>query len=281
MIEVKNVSYRYNAQSDSPLPALNRVSLTVGEGEFVAVLGRNGSGKSTLAKHLNGILLPTEGDVLVDGINTKDRDERGKSRVWEIRRLVGMVFQNPDNQIVATVVEDDVAFGPENIGVPPEEIEQRVTEAMSVMGVLDFRKFQPHMLSAGQKQRVAIAGALAMQSKYIVLDEPTSMLDPAGRQELIEALLRLREQRGITFINITHHMDEAARADRVAVMDQGRVVLTGTPRVVFREVDLIRSLTLDVPVAAEVAHRLRKRGISLPGEIFTVEELVNCLVYSG
>ncbi|MFZ5632016.1 MAG: energy-coupling factor transporter ATPase [Bacillota bacterium] len=281
MIEVKNVSFSYNAKSQSPLPALSGVSLRIGEGEFVAILGQNGSGKSTLAKHLNGILLPTGGDVVVDGISTRDRDARGKSRVWEVRRLVSMVFQNPDNQIVATVVEDDVAFGPENIGVPPAEIEERITEAMSVMGILDFRKFQPHMLSAGQKQRVAIAGALAMQSKYIVLDEPTSMLDPAGRHEVMEAVLRLRRQKGITFINITHFMDEAVHADQVVVMNQGRVVLTGTPREVFREVDLIRSLTLDVPVVAEVASRLRKRGIALPEGIFTVGELVNCLVHSG
>ncbi|MCL6478444.1 MAG: energy-coupling factor transporter ATPase [Peptococcaceae bacterium] len=281
MIEVKNVSFSYNAKSQSPLPALSGVSLSIGEGEFVAVLGQNGSGKSTLAKHLNGILLPTVGDVVVDGINTKDKDARGRSRVWEVRRLVSMVFQNPDNQIVATVVEDDVAFGPENIGVPPAEIEERITEAMSVMGILDFRKFQPHMLSAGQKQRVAIAGALAMQSKYIILDEPTSMLDPAGRHEVMEAVLRLRRQKGITFINITHFMDEAVQADRVVVMNQGRVVLTGTPREVFQEVDLIRSLTLDVPVVAELASRLRKRGIALPGGIFTVGELVNCLVHSG
>jgi len=281
MIEVRDVSFSYNAKSESPLPALFDVNLQIREGEFVAVLGQNGSGKSTLAKHLNGILLPTRGEVLVDGISTGDKDTRGKSRVGEVRRLVSMVFQNPDNQIVATVVEDDVAFGPENIGVPPAEIEDRIAEAMSVMGILKYRKFQPHMLSAGQKQRVAIAGALAMQSKYIILDEPTSMLDPVGRQEVMEAVLKLRNQKGITFINITHFMDEAAQADRVVVMNKGRMVLSGTPGEVFREVDLIRSLTLDVPVVAEVAGRLRKRGLPLPEGIFTVRELVNCLVHSG
>lgn len=281
MIEVKNISFSYNAKSESPLPALSDVSLEIKEGEFVAVLGQNGSGKSTLAKHLNGILLPTRGDVLVDGINTRGKDDRGKSRVWEVRRLVSMVFQNPDNQIVATMVEDDVAFGPENIGVPPAEIEERIAGAMDVMGILKYRKFQPHMLSAGQKQRVAIAGALAMQSKYIVLDEPTSMLDPAGRREVMEAVLKLRDKKGITFINITHFMDEAAQADRVVVMNKGRMVLSGSPGEVFREVELIRSLTLDVPVVAEVVNRLRKRGVPLPAEIFTVRELVNCLVHSG
>lgn len=281
MIELKDVSFSYNAKSQSPLPALLDVNLRIKEGEFVAILGQNGSGKSTLAKHLNGIILPTQGNVLVDGINTREKDARGKSRVWEVRRLVSMVFQNPDNQIVATMVEDDVAFGPENIGVPPAEIEERVTEAMNVMGIIKHRKLPPHMLSAGQKQRVAIAGALAMQSKYIVLDEPTSMLDPAGRHEVMEAVLKLRDQKGITFINITHFMDEAVQADRVVVMNKGRVVLSGTPGEVFREEDLIRSLTLDVPVVAEVAGRLRKRGIAMPEGIFTVRELVNCLVHSG
>ncbi|HBG09653.1 MAG TPA: energy-coupling factor transporter ATPase, partial [Firmicutes bacterium] len=221
---------------------LREVNLEVFEHEFVAVLGRNGSGKSTLAKHVNALLTPTSGQVLVEGLDTGVPEN-----VWEIRQKVGMVFQNPDNQLVATTVEEDVAFGPENLGIPPAEIQRRVTEALEAVDMLPYRLHPPHRLSGGQKQRVAIAGIVSMRPKCIVLDEPTAMLDPAGRSEVMRTIHRLNKEEGITVLHITHHMDEVIGADRVVVMDQGRIVLEGTPREVFSQVDLLRELHLDVP----------------------------------
>jgi len=233
------------------------------------VLGRNGSGKSTLAKHVNALLTPTSGQVLVAGLDTSVPEN-----VWEIRQKVGMVFQNPDNQLVATTVEEDVAFGPENLGIPPAEIQRRVTEALEAVGMLQYRLHPPHRLSGGQKQRVAIAGIVSMRPKCIVLDEPTAMLDPAGRREVMETIHRLNKEEGITVLHITHHMDEVIGADRVLVMDQGRIVLEGTPREVFSQGELLRELHLDVPQITDLAQRLASRGVSIPSGILTVNEMV-------
>jgi energy-coupling factor transport system ATP-binding protein len=268
VIRVDNVSFAYQAKGPHPVPALVDVSLEVQEGEFVVIVGHNGSGKSTLAKHLNALLIPTRGDVWVDGINTRDR-----SRVWEIRERVGMTFQNPDNQLVATLVEDDVAFGTENLGVPPAEIQARVDEAMALMDITSLREKAPHMLSGGQKQRVAIAGVLAMRSRYIVMDEPTSLLAPLAREEVMEAIRVLRRE-GIAVVLVTHFMHEAVEADRVVVMEGGRIIMTGPPREVFARVDELRALSLDVPLVTQLAVELRRLGLPVPGEVLTVEELM-------
>ena len=252
--------------------ALQHVNLSIEEGEFVAVLGVNGSGKSTLAKHLNAILLPTSGVCRVAGIDTRDA-----ARLWDIRQTVGMVFQNPDNQIIAAIVEDDVAFGPENLGISPDEIRRRVDEALAAVGMKDFRMFAPHLLSGGQKQRIAIAGTIAMQTRCLVLDEPTAMLDPLGRKEVLETVRRLHRNLGITVIYITHFMEEAAAADRVVVMENGGIVEEGTPNAVFCKVEEMQKRGLDVPVAAEVAFKLRKQGIRLSENVVTDEELVMAL----
>ena len=271
MIKVDNVTFAYNADSPDPVTALSDVSLEIEEGEFVAVVGHNGSGKSTLGKHLNALLLPTKGDVWIDGINTKDKD-----RVWDIRARVGMVFQNPDNQIVATVVEDDIAFGPENMGVPPEEIQRRVDQAISLMGLEDMRDKAPHMLSGGQKQRVAVAGVLAMRSKYIVMDEPTSLLAPKVREEVMNCIRVLRSE-GLGVILVTHFMNEAVEADKVLVMEQGRVVMQGTPREVFARAEELRALSLDVPQVTQLAARVRQMGLDVPADCLSVRELVASL----
>ena len=255
VIRIKNISYTY---PDAPGPALNDVSLDIWPGTFVAVLGSNGSGKSTLAKHLNAILLPASGKVLVDGMDTID-----EGSLLPIRRRVGMVFQNPDNQIVANVVEDDVAFAPENLGVEPGEIRRRVDAALRQVGMYELRLHAPHLLSGGQKQRVAIAGILAMDPQVLVLDEPTAMLDP------VEALCR---DRGITVVLITHHMDEAARADRIVVMDKGRVVMDGAPREIFPQAEALRALRLDVPDTTELLRRLNAAGMRLPADALTAED---------
>ncbi|MEW6398787.1 MAG: energy-coupling factor transporter ATPase [Bacillota bacterium] len=268
VIRVDNVSFAYQAKGPHPVPALVDVSLEVQEGEFVVIVGHNGSGKSTLAKHLNALLIPTRGDVWVDGINTRDR-----SRIWEIRERVGMTFQNPDNQLVATLVEDDVAFGTENLGVPPAEIQARVDEAMALMGITSLREKAPHMLSGGQKQRVAIAGVLAMRSRYIVMDEPTSLLAPLAREEVMEAIRVLRRE-GIAVVLVTHFMHEAVEADRVVVMEGGRIIMTGPPREVFARVDELRALSLDVPLVTQLAVELHRLGLPVPGEVLTVEELM-------
>ena len=244
------------------------MDLAIEEGSFTGIIGVNGSGKSTLAKNMNGLMLPTEGEVLVKGMNTRDPET-----IWQIRQSVGMVFQNPDNQMVSAIVEDDVAFGPENLGVDPEEIRRRVDQALTDVGMYDFRKKAPHMLSGGQKQRIAIAGVVAMLPDVIVFDEPTAMLDPKGRREVLEIIRKLNQEAGKTVVLITHFMDEVARADRVVVMDDGKVVLDGKPREVFLEVDRLKELGLDVPFATELADRLRKEGVDIPEDVIFMEEL--------
>lgn len=280
-IVVEGVSYAYGREeADRAEPvrlALDGVDLEVRRGEFLAILGMNGSGKSTLARHLNALLLPRAGRVLVDGLDT--REERN---LWAIRDRVGMVFQNPDNQIVAAVVEEDVAFGPENQGLPPAEIRARVAEALEAVGMSEHRERSPHLLSGGQKQRVAIAGALAMRPACLVLDEPTAMLDPSGRAEVMAVVRRLNRELGMTVVWITHFMEEAVVADRVIVMAGGRVQMAGTPREVFSQVDRIRALRLDLPPAVQAAERLRAAGVPLPKDILTLDELVEalCRLYS-
>lgn len=250
--------------------AIDQVNLEVEEGQFIAVLGHNGSGKSTLAKHLNAILVPTEGTVWVDGTNTSDPNE-----LWNVRQSAGMVFQNPDNQIIGTVVEEDVGFGPENLGVPTDEIWTRVEESLDAVGMLKYRHHSPNKLSGGQKQRVAIAGVMAMHPKCIVMDEPTAMLDPHGRKSVIETAKKLNKEEGITVILITHYMEEVIEADRIFVMDDGKLVMEGTPKEVFSKVDKLKELRLDVPQATLVAHELQQRGIPLPDGILNNEELVD------
>lgn len=252
--------------------AVNNVSFEVKKGEFVAILGHNGSGKSTLAKHLNAILYPTEGTLLVDGKDTL-RDEN----LWDVRRTVGMVFQNPDNQIIGQVVEEDVGFGPENLGVPTDEIWERVTESLKTVNMYEFRKKSPNRLSGGQKQRVSIAGVLAMHPKCIVLDEPTAMLDPIGRKEVIRAVRGLNDVEKITIILITHYMDEIIHADKVIVMDKGAIAMAGTPREIFSRVDELKALSLDVPQVTMTAHLLKQQGLNIPDGILTDEELIEAL----
>ncbi len=274
IIEIGNASYVYRSNSeDRPdVQALKDISLSVRQGEFLAVLGRNGSGKSTLAKLMNALILPSEGTVIVDGFDTTD-----EKLLWNIRSSTGMVFQNPDNQIVGTVVEEDVAFGPENLGVPPEEIRTRVDDALEMIGMTDFKKHAPHQLSGGQKQRVAIAGILAMKPKCIVLDEATAMLDPIGRKEVMRILRKLNTEEGITIVHITHHMDEAGKADRILVVDNGSEIMLGTPGEVFRDVRKIKSLGLDVPQVTELMYELNKSGFDFPTDILTVEEAIKFL----
>ncbi len=269
IIQFKDVTFSYDTEEES-VPArkvIEKFNLAIEEGQFLAVLGRNGCGKSTVAKLINGILVPTEGKVTVEGMDTSDEE-----KTVDIRRTVGMVFQNPDNQIVATIVEDDVAFGPENLGVEPSEIRKAVDNALKAVGMYEFRKREPHRLSGGQKQRVAIAGVIAMNTKCIVMDEPTAMLDPQGRKEVIDTVMKLNKDYGITVILITHYMDEAVKADRVVVMDNGNIALDGTPKEVFRNVEKIKSLGLDVPQASELAYRLRKKGMKLQDDILDENE---------
>ncbi len=253
--------------------AVDEVDLDVKQGDFVAVLGHNGSGKSTLAKHINAILYPTEGAVWVDGMNTRDEKD-----LWNIRQEAGMVFQNPDNQIIGQVVEEDVGFGPENMGVPTEEIWARVEESLKAVGMYEYRKFSPNKLSGGQKQRVSIAGVIAMHPKCIILDEPTAMLDPNGRKEVVRAVRALNDVEGITVVLITHYMEEIIHADKVFVMDQGRIAMEGTPREIFSRVEKLKELRLDVPQVTLLAHELQKSGIRLPDGILTVEELIKALL---
>ena len=269
MISINNLSFKYDYEDENAKEILKDINLEIKEGEFVALLGHNGSGKSTLAKLINGLLLPGQGDVLVDGMNTKSEEE-----IWDIRRTAGMVFQNPDNQLVATIVEDEVAFGPENMGIEPSEIRKRVDSALEDVGMADYKKNAPHLLSGGQKQRVAIAGILAMSPKYIILDEPTAMLDPSGRREVIDTLIKLNKEEGKTIILITHYMEEAAISDRVVVMEDGNMVLSGTPREVFSQVDKIKGLGLDVPQVTELAYELKKDGFDISGEVLNIEEMV-------
>ena len=277
IIETRDLVFDYIRRDEEGnvegiITAVDNVSLSVKQGEFIAILGHNGSGKSTLAKHFNAILYPTEGTVFVDGMDTRD-DEK----LWDVRREAGMVFQNPDNQIIGQIVEEDVGFGPENLGVPTEEIWQRVEESLKAVGMYEFRKYAPGKLSGGQKQRVSIAGVIAMHPKCIVLDEPTAMLDPLGRKEVIRAVRELNDVEGITIILITHYMEEIIHADKVFVMDQGKVALQGTPREIFSQVEKLKELRLDVPQVTMLAHELREKGLDIPEGILTKEELIEAL----
>ena len=277
IIETRDLVFDYIRRDEEGnvegiITAVDNVSLSVKQGDFIAILGHNGSGKSTLAKHFNAILYPTEGTVFVDGMDTRD-DEK----LWDVRREAGMVFQNPDNQIIGQIVEEDVGFGPENLGVPTEEIWQRVEESLKAVGMYEFRKYAPGKLSGGQKQRVSIAGVIAMHPKCIVLDEPTAMLDPLGRKEVIRAVRALNDVEGITIILITHYMEEIIHVDKVFVMDQGKVALQGTPREIFSQVEKLKELRLDVPQVTMLAHELREKGLDIPEGILTKEELIEAL----
>jgi len=270
MIKSENLTFEYSMGGETPdFTALKSVNISITEGEFVAVLGHNGSGKSTLARHLNALLSPTKGTLWIKGLDTKDQDN-----TWEIRQTTGMVFQNPDNQIIATIVEEDVAFGPENLGVDPAEIRLRVDETLSSVGMSDYMMSAPHHLSGGQKQRVAIAGVLAMRPSCIVLDEPTAMLDPSGRREVLDTISRLNRESGITVILITHYMEEAARANRILVMDAGEVVMDDNPRNIFRQTETMQKLGLGVPQVTALAHELRKMGLNVSDDLLTVDEFL-------
>lgn len=269
IITIENLTFEYTRGEESdPVKAIDNISLEIERGSFTAIIGKNGSGKSTLAKNLNGLLLPTEGAVYVNGYDTRDDDN-----IWNVRQTAGMVFQNPDNQLVSAIVEDDVAFGPENLGVDPAEIRRRVDKALEDVNMGQYKKKAPHLLSGGQKQRIAIAGVVAMKPKCIIFDEPTAMLDPKGRGEIMSIIDELHKE-GITVILITHFMDEAVRADRVIIMNEGRILLDGTPRQVFRQEELIRPANLDVPLMVEMGAKLRERGIDVPADIITEEKMV-------
>ena len=272
MIHVDHMSHIYTDENGNDVRALDNVSLDIHRGEFVCIIGTNGSGKSTLAKHFNVLLQPSEGHITVCGYDTLE-----ENHIWDIRQHVGMVFQNPDNQIVAAVVEEDVAFGPENLGVPSHEIRERVDAALAAVNMTEYKEHGPHLLSGGQKQRIAIAGVLAMKPDCIVLDEPTAMLDPKGRQEVLETVHRLNKEEGITIVYITHFMEEAVTADRIVVMKNGVKLQEGTPREIFTQVDTLKELGLDVPVAAEVTSKLVKQGMDLPNDIITNDELGDAL----
>jgi len=272
MIRLENVSYEYTSIENSNYMALKGVDLIINKGEFVVILGHNGSGKSTLAKVMNALLLPTTGSVYVNNMNTKDEE-----KVWKIRETAGMVFQNPDNQLVATIVEEDVAFGPENLGVDPAEIRRRVDESLSIVEMSKYVKHAPHLLSGGQKQRIAIAGVLAMNPECIILDEPTAMLDPIGRKEVMNTVRKLNKEEHKTIVHITHYMEEAVEADRIVVMEQGRIVMDGSPREIFSQVDVMKKIGLDVPQVTELAYELRREGIDVPDDILTIDELVMAL----
>ena len=273
IIKTKHLSYHYirhdeEGNVEGEVPAVKDVNLSVEPGEFIAILGHNGSGKSTLAKHFNALLLPSEGCIVVDGMDTAD-----ENNTWDVRSTAGMVFQNPDNQIIGQVVEEDVGFGPENLGVPTKEIWERVEESLKAVGMYEYRKYSPNKLSGGQKQRVSIAGVLAMHPKCIVLDEPTAMLDPNGRKDVIRAARALNDVENVTIILITHYMEEVIYADRAFVMDEGKVVMQGTPREIFSQVERLKHLRLDVPQVTLLAYELQKSGLKLPDGILTAQEL--------
>ncbi len=273
-IEFDSVFFSYKDEEEgTENRVIENLNLSIEKGDFVCILGHNGCGKSTTAKLCNAIIIPDSGRVLVDGIDTKDED-----KIYDIRRKVGMVFQNPDNQIVATIVEDDVAFGPENLGIDPKEIRQRVDEALRQVEMYDFRNSEPHKLSGGQKQRVAIAGIIAMKPECIVLDEPTAMLDPRGRREVMKTVKMLNEEFGITVVFITHYMDEAVKAKRVIVMDEGKIILDGAPREVFTHIDTLKKVGLDVPEATELAMLLNKQGVKIKKDVLDIDELFDCVV---
>ena len=272
LFDIRHVSHTFETEEGKTFDALKDVTAQIKKGEFTAIIGTNGSGKSTLARHLNALLLPTEGELIVEGMRTSDA-----GRVWDIRQKVGMVFQNPDNQLVAAVVEEDVAFGPENLGVPPEEIRERVDLALETVGMTSYRKQAPSMLSGGRKQRVAIAGVLAMKPDCIVLDEPTAMLDPKGRKEVMDTIHELNKKEGITIVLITHFMEEAVTADHILVIDKGVLKMEGTPREIFSQADKVTEIGLDVPVPADLARRLRKKGMAVSEKCMTDEELGEAL----
>ncbi len=272
IIEIKNVSYNY-IEDEVEYTAVNNVSLDIEKGSFTVILGHNGSGKSTLAKMLNGLNKPSSGDVFVDGINTRDE----KTELL-IKRKVGMVFQNPDNQLVASVVEEDVAFGPENLGLEPSVIRQRVDDALKSVGMYEFRNSTPHHLSGGQKQRIAIAGIIALEPECLILDEPTAMLDPKGRAEIINTVLRLNKEKGITVVLITHYMEEAENADRVLVMNDGEFIADGTPKEIFKNVKMLKSVGLDVPQTTELLYTLNENGIAVPTDVLSIEETANAIL---
>jgi energy-coupling factor transport system ATP-binding protein len=277
MIKVKDLTFEYirrdeDGNVESINTAIDNVNIKVSKGDFIAILGANGSGKSTLAKHINALLYPTKGSVWVNGLNTQE-----EKNLWDIRQSAGMVFQNPDNQIIAAVVEEDVGFGPENIGIPTNEIWERVEKSLKAVGMLEYRSHSPNKLSGGQKQRVAIAGIMAMKPECIILDEPTAMLDPDGRKEVISTIRELNKKEKVTILLITHHMDEVTYADKVIVMNQGKVVMQGKPREIFSKVDEIKSYRLDVPQVTELAFELKKAGLDLPEGVLTVEELVEAI----
>jgi energy-coupling factor transport system ATP-binding protein len=273
IVRMENVDFSYKSYSDNqPVRALKDISIDFEKGQFIVVLGRNGSGKSTFARMINALLLPDKGFVYVKGLKTGQEEN-----IWEIRRIAGMVFQNPDNQIIGTVVEEDVAFGPENLGIAPKDIRKRVDEALSAVGISEYGKNAPHLLSGGQKQRVAIAGILAMKPQCIILDEATSMLDPVGRKEVMNVLNRLNKEEGITIIHITHHMNEAVMADRVIVIDEGSIVMDGTPKEIFSNVKQVKELGLDVPQVTELFFELRNEGLNLPSDVLNVDEAVEAL----
>ncbi len=272
MIKVNNLEHRYCNSQGGYKQALKGVNLQIKQGEFVAVIGHNGSGKSTLAKHFNALLLPFSGAVIVNELDTREAE-----LLWKVRQQVGMVFQNPDNQLIATIVEDDVAFGPENLGVEPVKIRQLVDDALESVGMRDYLQKAPHLLSGGQKQRVAIAGIIAMRPKVLVLDEPTAMLDPAGRKEVMDTVIKLNREEGLTVVHITHFMEEAILADRVIVMEEGAIVMDGSPREIFGQIKKIKDLRLDVPPMMELRDSLCREGVNLPKDILTVDEMVVAL----
>lgn len=268
IVSVEDISFEYVTEEDK-FKAIDNLSLNVKQGEFVVVIGHNGSGKSTLSKNLNAILMPTTGNIYINGLNTKE-----EKNLWDIRQTAGMVFQNPDNQIVATIVEEDVAFGPENLGIDPPEIRKRVEESLKSVGMYDMRDRQPHLLSGGQKQRVAIAGIIAMKPKCIIFDEATAMLDPSGRKEVMKTIKRLNKEEDISIMHITHFMEEAVDADRVIVMEKGKKVLEGTPKEVFSKVEMLKNIGLDVPCMTELSKELKEEGLDIDGDILTVDEMV-------
>lgn len=273
IIEIKNVSYNY-IEDEVEYTAVNNVSLDIKKGSFTVILGHNGSGKSTLAKMLNGLNRPSSGDILVDGINTRDEENE-----FLIKKKVGMVFQNPDNQLVASIVEEDVAFGPENLGLAPTTIRERVDNALKSVGMYEFRNSTPHHLSGGQKQRIAIAGIIALEPECIVLDEPTAMLDPKGRAEIINTILRLNKEKGITVVLITHYMEEAEKADRVLVMNDGEFIADGTPKEIFKNVKMLKSVGLDVPQTTELLYALNQDGMAVPTDVLSIEETADAIMH--
>ena len=272
MIEFKNVTHFYNTEQNEKIASLSGINLKIHKGDFVAIIGANGSGKSTLVKHINGLLLPSKGEVLVENLNTRDMEE-----VWNIRKQVGMVFQNPDNQLIATTVEDDIAFGLENIGIKAKEMEERVDWALNIVGLNGLRNSEPHLLSGGQKQRVVIAGALAMNTSYLILDEPTSMLDPKGRKNILEIVKDLNKKESITIVYITQFMSEAAQFDKIFVLDKGRIVLEDSPKKVFDKAEQLLGLSLEVPQITRLARELVKSGLDIPGNILNEDEMVKYL----